>query len=100
MTIQSLMFGGGAKRVGSMTTKNGAAGSALWWVLATCWIVRLAGMATGTTALWGINSAAYLPAWFAWTTWALLGAALFPPIGAALTGGLERIGRYYETPSR
>ena len=75
------------------------AGWALWCVLAMCWIARVAATTTGTTALWGINSAAYLPGWFAWATLGLIGAALVPPIGAALTRGLERVGRQYETPS-
>ena len=75
------------------------AGRALWCILALCWIARFAGTTSGSTALWGINSAAYLPGWFAWATWGLSGAALVPPIGAALTRGLERVGRQYETPS-
>jgi len=75
------------------------AGRALLCILALCWIARLAGTTTGSTALWGINSAAYLPVWFAWATLGLFGAALVPPIGGALTRGLERVGRQYETPS-
>src|SRR2546426_10903156 len=83
-----------------MIFRGNAAGKALWWVLVTCWIVRLAGMISTTTAFWGVDSAAYLPAWFAWITWAIVGAALFRPIGTALTRGLERVGRQYETPSK
>jgi hypothetical protein len=75
------------------------AGRTLWCVLALCWIARLAATTTGATALWGIHSAAYLPDWFAWATLGLFGAALVPPIGAALTRELERVGRQYETPS-
>ena len=57
-------------------------------------------MRRGTTALWGIDAGAYLPAWFGWAGDLLLGASLVPSIGAALTRGLEALGRGWETPSR
>jgi hypothetical protein len=57
-------------------------------------------MTVGQRDLWGINAAAYLPAEWAWSTWALCGIALLPPIGRRLTRGLAWIGRRLEPPTR